>query len=194
MPADQWYYVQAEQQAGPVTWGQLRAMVQAGTIDRGQLVWTEGMPDWVMAGTVAGLFSATPPPPPQRLSAPAMIPIAYATVAYDNSSRILHNARVNCVAMFVLLVVTLLPRLIGMLMPPGVRLSPLGRLFRVDWAVFLGFLAFGGAIFAAIYLPLRWKYIRRLTPPYQIVGLIGGVGLLSMAAVMIIYATVRLVR
>ena len=192
MSADQWYYVQAGQQAGPVTWEQLRAMVQAGTIGRAQLVWAEGMPDWVMAGTVAGLFGATPPPPPVMPSAPAMIPIAYATAIYDDSPRILHNARVNCVAMFALLIATLLPRLIGMLMPAHGRLSSLGRLFMVDWAVFLGFLVFGGAIFAAIYLPLRWKYIRQLTPPYQIVGLIGGVGLLSLAAVMIIYAMVRL--
>ena len=52
----QWYYAVGEIQEGPVTWERLRASVQCGKLQRDHLIWCEGTPDWVKAGSVEGLF------------------------------------------------------------------------------------------------------------------------------------------
>ena len=41
--------------------------------------------------------------------------------------------------------------------------------------------AVAGGVFAAIYLPVRWKTLRGLEPPFKVLGLIGGFGLIAMA-------------
>jgi membrane protease subunit (stomatin/prohibitin family) len=56
------------QQYGPYNFQQMQQMAQSGQINAQVLVWTQGMPQWVMAGSVpelAKLFAATPPPLPQ---------------------------------------------------------------------------------------------------------------------------------
>lgn len=55
------------QQYGPYTMQQMQQMAVARQIDANTLVWTQGMAQWTMAGSVAGLaqlFVATPPPVP----------------------------------------------------------------------------------------------------------------------------------
>lgn len=55
-------------QAGPVAAGQLLEMAKSGQLLRADLVWKDGMANWVEAGTARGLFpepaAATPPPTP----------------------------------------------------------------------------------------------------------------------------------
>jgi hypothetical protein len=60
MPANtQWYYSQGGQQLGPVSEEQLRQMKAAGQVGAADLVWSEGMVDWLPAGQVAQLQGNT---------------------------------------------------------------------------------------------------------------------------------------
>jgi len=59
-----WYYVVDGRQAGPVGEQQLREMLTAGQIPLTALVWREGMPNWVPAGSVPGMIPGAPPLPP----------------------------------------------------------------------------------------------------------------------------------
>ena len=55
------------QQYGPYNMQQMQQMAQSGQINAQVLVWAQGMPQWVTAGSVpelAQLFMATPPPMP----------------------------------------------------------------------------------------------------------------------------------
>jgi hypothetical protein len=54
MPQD-WYYLRAGQQTGPVSDDILRAMVERGEIHAGDLVWREGMAGWTSAGQALGI-------------------------------------------------------------------------------------------------------------------------------------------
>ena len=53
----EWYYAQHEEQFGPVTAAALKEMAQAGTLDRDDLIWREGMQRWAPARKVRGLFA-----------------------------------------------------------------------------------------------------------------------------------------
>lgn len=58
------------QQYGPYNMQQMQQMAQSGQINASVLVWAQGMPQWVTAGSVpelASLFMATPPPMPPTL-------------------------------------------------------------------------------------------------------------------------------
>ena len=58
------------QQYGPYNMQQMQQMAQSGQINASVLVWAQGMPQWVAAGSVpelAQLFMATPPPMPPTL-------------------------------------------------------------------------------------------------------------------------------
>lgn len=58
------------QQYGPYNMQQMQQMAQSGQINASVLVWAQGMPQWVAAGSVpelAQLFAQTPPPIPPTL-------------------------------------------------------------------------------------------------------------------------------
>lgn len=58
------------QQYGPYNMQQMQQMAQSGQINASVLVWAQGMPQWVTAGSVpelAQLFAQTPPPMPPTL-------------------------------------------------------------------------------------------------------------------------------
>jgi hypothetical protein len=54
--ADVWFYAHNGQQAGPVSAEELEELAQDGRLLRTDLVWKEGLPQWVQAKTVTGLF------------------------------------------------------------------------------------------------------------------------------------------
>jgi len=68
--ADQWRYSVAGEKKGPVSSSELKQLASAGKLSRTDLIWKEGMANWVLAGKVKGLFpvqeTSTPPrmPPP----------------------------------------------------------------------------------------------------------------------------------
>ena len=54
---DDWYYAQNNERRGPVSFTRLKAMAAAGWLGRDDLVWRQGMADWVPARDAAGLFA-----------------------------------------------------------------------------------------------------------------------------------------
>ncbi len=58
----EWYYTNNRQPIGPVSVEQLRQLVSRGSVQANDLVWKEGMADWVPASSVANLFSQDPLP------------------------------------------------------------------------------------------------------------------------------------
>ena len=66
--AAEWHVASAGGQSGPHTAQQMRAMIQQGTVAVESLVWKAGMAEWVAIANcpeLAGLISASPPPPPR---------------------------------------------------------------------------------------------------------------------------------
>jgi hypothetical protein len=59
MAAD-WFYTSNKQQVGPVSWDELRQLAVSGTLKRDELVWTEGMAEWLRADRQNGVFVAGP--------------------------------------------------------------------------------------------------------------------------------------
>jgi len=52
----EWHYTSGGAQLGPVSTGQLRELARAGRVTPGDLVWKEGMAEWVAASKLKGLF------------------------------------------------------------------------------------------------------------------------------------------
>jgi hypothetical protein len=62
---DKWYYSWNGEKLGPVSLDELKRLVEEGTLEAGDLVWTKGMPEWLPAGKVPELpFPEEPPPLP----------------------------------------------------------------------------------------------------------------------------------
>lgn len=51
-----WFYARENEEHGPVTAAQLKALVKKGEIDSTDLVWKEGMPNWSPVEDVRGMF------------------------------------------------------------------------------------------------------------------------------------------
>ena len=59
-----WYYSIDEKRQGPVTAGDLAALLSQGSVSRETLVWRDGLPDWVPLSTVTAELGAPPLPVP----------------------------------------------------------------------------------------------------------------------------------
>jgi hypothetical protein len=55
--AVEWYYTTNKQQMGPVTWAELRELADVGILKPHDMVWSDGMDEWVKAINQSGLFS-----------------------------------------------------------------------------------------------------------------------------------------
>jgi uncharacterized RDD family membrane protein YckC len=63
--AQNWYYARGNDQFGPVTMDQLKSLIGTGQVQMADLVWTEGMAQWVpelVSQTTANPYIAPPPP------------------------------------------------------------------------------------------------------------------------------------
>jgi hypothetical protein len=82
-----WYYSPDDgQQVGPLSFEQIRDLALAGRLSPADLVWADGMPDWIPAERVIALFQP-PQPPPLPAPPPAATTAAPAPpppVAYFN--------------------------------------------------------------------------------------------------------------
>lgn len=58
--AEEWYYTQDGQRQGPVPVDVLQQKAASGELSPSELVWSEGMADWVPAQEVRGLFDGGP--------------------------------------------------------------------------------------------------------------------------------------
>ncbi len=67
-----WFYTHAGKRCGPISWAQLLMRVGARKLRPADLVWTSGMPYWLAASAVPGLFATVPGvKPPSPPAAPA---------------------------------------------------------------------------------------------------------------------------
>lgn len=55
-----WYYATQGEQRGPIEAAELRALVAAGTVGRGELAWRSGMPEWQPIAKIEELEVAAP--------------------------------------------------------------------------------------------------------------------------------------
>src|ERR1700730_18600490 len=65
-----YYYSREGQRFGPVPGEQLKQLAAAGQLQPDDLIWKEGMANWIQAARVKGLFSTTAPQPPEITVAP----------------------------------------------------------------------------------------------------------------------------
>jgi hypothetical protein len=76
MPATDWYFACDGQQSGPVSSNELKQVADTGKLKPDDLVWQEGMKEWIPARKVKGLFetkTAVAVPPPVSPAAPPMV-------------------------------------------------------------------------------------------------------------------------
>src|SRR6266542_3683454 len=80
--ATEWYYARNKKQLGPVSTARLKELAASGELQPTDKVWKEGIPKWVAAGSVAGLFpegAAAPEEPdeapPRRRKQAGGIPV-----------------------------------------------------------------------------------------------------------------------
>ncbi len=64
MPRAEWYYIIGGQQFGPVSPSILKELAAKGELKPADLVWRPGLPSWVPARKVRGIFPPSPPEPP----------------------------------------------------------------------------------------------------------------------------------
>ncbi|MAB88778.1 MAG: hypothetical protein CMJ90_04880 [Planctomycetes bacterium] len=57
MPTDDWHYIRGDQQFGPVPFQILQDLARTGDVSAEDLIWCEGMPDWVAAESIQGLLT-----------------------------------------------------------------------------------------------------------------------------------------
>lgn len=62
-----WFYIEAEEQKGPISEEELQQLFSARALHPNTLVWTHGLEEWVLASKVDGLLSADLIPPPMPL-------------------------------------------------------------------------------------------------------------------------------
>src|SRR6267154_965691 len=86
-----YYYSREGQQFGPVPGEQLKQLAAAGKLQPDDLVWKEGMANWVQASRVKGLFSTAAPQPPELTVAPLAPPPVGNTDARSNPPPAAHQ-------------------------------------------------------------------------------------------------------
>ena len=79
--ADQWYFERDGSPAGPVSFDEMQRLARTGVLGRDSRVWSEGMSDWVAAGSVERIWST--PAPQQSFDAPVVPAAAPAQPAYQ---------------------------------------------------------------------------------------------------------------
>ena len=75
MTEEQWYYTRGGQRFGPIPMAALKSMASSGQLTPQDFVWRDGMPDWIAASGVNGLFA---PAMPTQQFAPPTHPQQYA--------------------------------------------------------------------------------------------------------------------
>lgn len=65
-----WHVSQDGRQQGPFTPEQLKSLAESGRLNPSDLVWKNGLSEWVTAASVKGLFTSPVPPPLPQLARP----------------------------------------------------------------------------------------------------------------------------
>src|SRR2546421_8359958 len=80
--AEIWYYTNDGKQMGPVTTAELKRLAASGSLKPTDLVWKDGMPNWVRASSTRDLFSEN-----GTITAPAPEAISSAKTAPRQAER-----------------------------------------------------------------------------------------------------------
>ncbi|WP_437206320.1 GYF domain-containing protein [Planctomicrobium sp. SH664] len=59
---EEWFYAQDHQQSGPVSRAQIQLLIDEGTLSGDTLVWKEGYPEWIRAGSIFEVDRSPLPP------------------------------------------------------------------------------------------------------------------------------------
>ena len=84
--ASNWYFARQGQQFGPVSSGQLREYAGTGQLLATDLIWKQGMTNWMAAATIPNLFPNAASPPPVSMT-PGMQALAPPFVQSDHLLR-----------------------------------------------------------------------------------------------------------
>ena len=90
--ADSWFYAKNKQQFGPVGTAQIKRMLQSHQLLGSDLVWADGMPEWVPAASVAEFNTeptGQPPVPPAELP---FAPVTASAIGYHQPSQVVKPA------------------------------------------------------------------------------------------------------
>lgn len=76
-----WYFRRQDQQHGPVSLADLKRLVSSGQLQPTDLLWQQGMAQWVPARSLKGLFPEaaavpSPLPPPLPSASPSAVPVS----------------------------------------------------------------------------------------------------------------------
>ncbi|MCI0700449.1 MAG: DUF4339 domain-containing protein [Planctomycetia bacterium] len=69
-----WYYMVGDKRRGPITEAQLKALAESGSLRPTDMVWRDGMPGWVAASWLPGLFPPLPASQPPAVIQPPQPP------------------------------------------------------------------------------------------------------------------------
>ena len=68
----EWYFQEGDKRIGPIAAAALKKLAESGRITPETLVWRNGTPEWVKAGTIRGLITTSiPPAAPPPLDSPS---------------------------------------------------------------------------------------------------------------------------
>jgi hypothetical protein len=101
--ATDWYFARNDEQRGPHSSAELKELAAIGDLRPTDLVWREGMPEWVPANKVKGLFAESVPPPVPRHSPRPEIPVRIVNEPTPNKSNGLIVAGYVCAGLSLLL-------------------------------------------------------------------------------------------
>ena len=89
MASTEWYYAHDGQQAGPVSALELKQLADAGKLTPDDLVWQEGVKDWIPARKVKGLFDTKQLASAPSVAAPPVVatPVAVAASLAKSTDR-----------------------------------------------------------------------------------------------------------
>ena len=168
---DEWFYAIEGRPLPPVPTHVLRSMLAAKQLRPETPVWRPGMPDWVPAWSVFGLEAPVVNPPVDREA-----------LERRRQATILKRTKIDAAVMFGMF-------LVGLLLLAGLAIAiRSARHWRL--AVVPGPFVLAAGIWAAIYLPLRWRQLKDLPRPLNVLGLVGAIGLCSLLALLLLAAIV----
>ncbi len=157
-----WYYGQRGKRNGPVCGEEINDKLRTGQLPLTTLVWREGMRQWKLVTKVLELLQDVPEPPGG---------FAAVSMSYRQAGHIYYAKR-NAIGMFILLQLWLMG-LLAYVVIAIVR----SRYTGVACINCTGIL---GGIYAAVYLPLRWRTLLQLPRTTRLLGFIGAIGLIAL--------------
>jgi hypothetical protein len=155
---DDWFYAIDGTPLGPVPAEWVRLMLERKQLLPCTPVWRPGLADWQPAASVPALGGGQAVSP-RDLMSPEQL----------RQARIVRNAKINAVAMFVVFIV-------GVLVSGGTLALRLNGVLHTGYACLITPVTVA-SVFAAIYVPIRWRALKESPVPFSTLGLIGGIGL-----------------